>query len=509
MSTPTTELNPPSTEKTLSQPIKAFINRIIILAAHANIEGGEGQRQTAKNNGDITENTTEEKLFAAYYGDASSGTTSFLDDFCAMRGPVFQKFIEKGYAYEKKEDGGHTAKIFLNLELLLRCPNACLALTDSVRKRLGAKTLNNPSVRSGPRNLMIWKRNNLKEVKPLQDLVRKFCNGSGDEEIPSGKNFEDLQNYVWNEMWKRKESSSKKNQKKNNENGDDSDEFDEEEGAINQDDSTNNSNEDEAMPIVYNCKWYPPGWHCFFVYVCKHSRICDDYLHIFQFSGVQLDNSKAISRAESRKIDLKSKQKKRKFEAGSPVKKRGLTIDERQTSIALRLKASKDNREEIGNEIESRIVNLASMRQHQGMLYNMVMGMCKDDMGSISSHTLYKQANDMTEQISMESSAIDKLRLELTDLKKNDQVRDTALKELEAITSSTSARTPTLPRTPIRKLKGPSPSIQSPISEITGADGDQVVVEVDGDANEQNNEESSEDEATFMTGKDNSEDKSI
>ena len=206
---------------------------------------------------------------------------------------------------------------------------------------------------------------------------------------------------------------------------------------------------------------------------------------------------------------MKSKQKKRKFEAGSPVKKRGLTIDERQTSIALRLKASKDNREEIGNEIESRIVNLASMRQHQGMLYNMVMGMCKDDMGSISSHTLYKQANDMTEQISMESSAIDKLRLELTDLKKNDQVRDTALKELEAITSSTSARTPTLPRTPIRKLKGPSATIQSPILEITGADGDQVVVEVDGDANEQNNEESSVDEATFMTEKDNTEDKSI
>ena len=78
MSTPPAELNTPSSEKTLSQPIRAFINRIIILAVHANIEGGEGQRQKAKNNGDIT-TSTEAKLFAAYFGDASSGTTSFLD----------------------------------------------------------------------------------------------------------------------------------------------------------------------------------------------------------------------------------------------------------------------------------------------------------------------------------------------------------------------------------------------------------------------------------------------
>ena len=81
-------------------------------------------------------------------------------------------------------------------------------------------------------------------------------------------------------MWKRKESSSKKNQKKNNENGDDSDEFDEEEGAINQDDSTNNSNEDEAMSIVYNCKWYPPGWHCF---LCMFANIPEFVMTTYTF----------------------------------------------------------------------------------------------------------------------------------------------------------------------------------------------------------------------------------
>ena len=87
---------------------------------------------------------------------------------------------------------------------------------------------------------------------------------------------------------------------------------------------------------------------------------------MFQYTGAQFDKSLAMSRATARKVDLNHKNQKRKFEAGSPASKRGLTIDERQTGIAPRLKALTENREEISTEIESRVVDLASLRQHQG-----------------------------------------------------------------------------------------------------------------------------------------------
>lgn len=394
-----TNTNPTHKEVKLNQTLKIFLKRAIVHVAITNVEGGEDQRQL-KAIGDKGD-STEEKLFKAYHGDPTSGITSFLDTFMQMRGE-WQAFLNKGYAFVDEND-----VVKIDLSKMLFIPNGCLTLDTHIRNELRKST--GSQILSG-RTMMDYKRQNIREVKPLQDLVRQFCNGSYDEELPSGKNLEQLFSFIWNEMWKRK------NAKNSSAKASTTDSIESEEFG----DDTELPDSEQNNPTLasYEGKWYPPGWHVFFLFVCKHTRINENYHHLFQYDGKGLDSSNASNRKQARQKKHEQNEKRRKTELAAGFS-RGMNIDEIHQSIHLNMKMSKEKRDEINEDIAQRLAHIANLQNQIQSLYQL-LGQIKPSSEEFFTHPLYVETQRLSEKIEIENKVIEEKRKGLETLKNND-----------------------------------------------------------------------------------------
>ncbi len=141
--------------------------------------------------------------------------------------------------------------------------------------------------------------------------------------------MDDLLGFIWAKCWeefnfdklKKKMIEDKKKASKDASDSDDVEVVDddlEEDGTdkekIDCDLQCNGMN---SLPDNYTCpevvldgKWYPPGYPTYVAYVCKFTRINDEFVHLFACNGKELDTSKALNRRDERKKKLREKMKR-------------------------------------------------------------------------------------------------------------------------------------------------------------------------------------------------------
>ena len=180
-------------------------------------------------------------------------------------------------------------------------------------------------------------------ARKLQSYESNFRNDNG--EIPSGKNEDDLLDFVRSRAWTQLQFSKVPvKERKLASTGQKPPDKDPDEPLSDSEDD--DDDDDDSVEIMASCSappanweptksmpgdWVPDGWSCYFVYVCKETRCNDRFLHIFAGDGDALScASGAISRSQSRNIKAEEDAKDR---AIGITGKRGATFLE-STSLA-------------------------------------------------------------------------------------------------------------------------------------------------------------------------------
>ena len=176
-------------------------------------------------------------------------------------------------------------------------------------------------------------------VHKIVAYEREFLDSNGD--IPSGKSVDDLLGYIWAKMWgemnsvkirkkllkeedtkiKEKEMDGKRRFLIGVEQDEDSEEVENEKEIENDKEIETAGNKEVvsmsnqipcSIPeVVKDGKWYPVGFPTYVCFVCKFTRINDNFVHLFASDGKGIDASKAMIRKDERKKDAKQKNKDR------------------------------------------------------------------------------------------------------------------------------------------------------------------------------------------------------
>ena len=322
----------------LNQKLKLQITHFLVAVCYGSIECGESQRTHDK--GDELTQNMERELTNAFHGDLSNGITSFVDNFCDMRGPLFERLVEKGYATE-----GEDKMIRLDTHKLFKyAKGESLLLDDKMKVSLHLSSLNGKTlIKSG--TLMNYKRSIFDVMKKYQKYLYDFC-GNHEEDLPSGKNVDDLFEFLWEKMYFDETNGGV---------DDESDELSEE--------SVQNNGNKQAMMQKFPKNWIPKCWLTFYLLVSKHSRVVDSLLHIFTYTGKSVDTLSTRSRKQERKDKLQRKDEKRKYEMFNS--NRGVNLEEKQMEVNLGLRRSRQGRDEFIRNIEILQVEINDLRQEK------------------------------------------------------------------------------------------------------------------------------------------------
>ena len=302
---------------------KKILTLLILAPAYAAISTGTSMRKENKRS-DAIDKSLYDVLYKAFHGDSSnSDQASFVSMFTSMSGP-FQALIDKGYVtvstlqvtQSQQPLSGVKEEIRIDLSAVLRC-STFFSFPSDLEIKLRKSTLkSNCTELTKRRTLQRWFNEDKKYARKIMILEKKFLDGNGD--LPSGKNVDDLVDSIWSHLWKsyceekkKKEEVSKEKRKEElneppeSENDSDSDEDD---GPIPPVPLPQSAEIAEFPRLVLDGKWHPPGFPVYYFYVCKFTRINDDYIHLFACDGKTLDASRAMSRKEERQKISKKKE---------------------------------------------------------------------------------------------------------------------------------------------------------------------------------------------------------
>ncbi|GFH58395.1 predicted protein [Chaetoceros tenuissimus] len=182
------------------------------------------------------------------------------------------------------------------------------------------------------------------------------------------------------------------------------------------------------VPASFEGKWYPPGWHVFFLFVCKHTRISENYRHLFEYDGKGLDSSNASNRKQARQKKQDQSEKRRKTELAAGLS-RGMNIDEVHQNIHLNMKMSREKRGDINEDIAQRLATIANLQNQQQSLYQL-LGQIKPPSEEFMTHPLYVETQRLSEKIKAENKVIEERRRELETFKNTDVYRKKAEEDL-------------------------------------------------------------------------------
>ena len=333
-----------------------------------------------------------------------------------MTGTYWSKMVDKGYASE-----GDDKFMNLNLGKIMQNNKEYLPLDEHVRVQLRRVNANSNTIITGKR-LMTYKRDNFANVKKILKLAKEFC-GNDREEIPSGKNWEDMQSYIWNKSWAVECCPAAGSLKS----GDsvESDEFSGGSGGEGNDSgnqSTNRNDKEETLSLQKKARkhWTPKGWIVYLILVCKHTRICDDFLPLFIYDGKSCDASNPKSRKQERKEIKEANKLKRKFEAASGVD-RGMQIDEKQMLINLGIRMATQDRNCYRDKIADLQIKKSTLLTQNGQVMSLLGSMYQGNPEGMRKDTLWTNVQLLMDEIKNVDKSLEEMQEKLKefDNKKN------------------------------------------------------------------------------------------
>ena len=217
-----------------------------------------------------------------------------------------------------------------------------------------------------PRTLYNAMQNNVAGVKKLLAYQKEFYNS--DANLPSGTSEADLFEYIWSKSWKKHSATvlhnSRQRQLKKAAAG----------KSIAEKESSSDSEDDREVvkmrkgkesdelgllddveaPLLTlkDCKWFPVGWPVYVMYICEHTRIHDDQVHLFVGDAQSLDKSAPKFRKEERSEVTKAKNDRKKDEE-TYGQDRGKGLEQRYAEIQL----AQNKSDQIFNRLESRLTH--------------------------------------------------------------------------------------------------------------------------------------------------------
>ena len=395
----------------LNQITKSLITSLIVAPAFASFAKGDSMKGKDKGT-DAFDGSIERSLYYAYHGDPDKDIASHAMMFCSMTGNIFSKMIEKNFATsesvicaerEIQNVSRETVeRVRLNLDMLLRL-NDYVVLDNKLSIGILRPTLQaakkTPKATIQPRSLKNTFERDVSSVKKIIAIAKDFLDSNGD--IPSGKTIDDLVAFIWAACWKQHSFDvGRKNKRKQSSKDDEkSDDDDDTEGQQDDPQNLNESNElveipDDFTPpeLTLNGKWMPKGWVVYVVYVCRHTRCCDDLVHFYVGDGQLLDHSKAKSRSRERE-DTKKKgsNKESKCPRSGHDGDKDMTLEQKQVSIQLAQSRSKDNHSRLTSKVIQCQMEVSSLQQQQSSLWEMMMVMHNNDVAVMKESDEWKE----------------------------------------------------------------------------------------------------------------------